>query len=180
MIFTELPLAGAYRVELDRREDDRGFFARLFCAKEFSDTGLNTVWMQANNSFNRDAGTLRGLHFQRPPMAEAKLVRCLRGAIWDVIVDLRAGSPTYGQWTALELDENNRTMIYIPPGFAHGFQTLRPDTELLYLHSQFYSPAHEGGLAHDDPALGIPWPLPVVGLSIRDAAFPTLGALEPL
>lgn len=180
MIFTELPLQGAFRVELDRRSDDRGFFARLFCATEFADHGLNTIWVQANDSFSAAAGTLRGLHFQRPPMAEAKLVRCLKGAIFDVIVDLRAGSPTHGQWTSLELDGENRDMVYIPPGFAHGFQTLRPDTELLYFHSQFYSPAHEGGLAHDDPALAIPWPRPPVGVSGRDAAFLPLAALEPL
>ncbi len=180
MIFTELPLGGAFRIDLDRRADDRGFFARLFCAGEFSDHGLETVWVQANDSFSRAEGTVRGLHFQHPPMAEAKLVRCFKGAIFDVIVDLRAGSPTFGQWTALTLDDDNRTMIYIPPGFAHGFQTLRPDTELLYLHSQVYSPGHEGGLAHDDPVLAIPWPRPVVGVSARDAAFPPLAALEPL
>lgn len=180
MIFTELPLHGAYRVDLDRRADDRGFFARVFCTGEFAEHGLNTAWVQVNDSFNRAAGTLRGLHFQRPPMAEAKLVRCIRGAIWDVIVDLRAGSPTYGHWTALTLDDDNRAMIYIPAGFAHGFQTLRANTELLYFHSKVYSPAHEGGLAHDDAALAITWPLPVIGLSARDAAFPSLAALEPL
>ncbi len=180
MIFSELPLAGAFRIDLDRRTDDRGFFARLFCAGEFAEQGLNTTWVQANDSFSRVQGTLRGLHFQRPPMAECKLVRCLKGAIWDVIVDLRAGSATFGQWQSLTLDDDNRTMIYIPPGFAHGFQTLRPETELLYFHSQVYSPLHEGGLAHDDPTLAIPWPLPVEGLSARDAAFPPLAALEPL
>lgn len=180
MIFTELPLQGAFRVDLERRGDERGFFARLFCTGEFAEHGLNTTWAQVNNSFSHSVGTVRGLHFQRSPMAEVKLVRCLKGAIWDVIVDLRAGSSTFGQWTALTLDDENRTMIYIPAGFAHGFQTLRPDTELLYFHSQFYSTAHEGGLAHDDPMLGIPWPMPVNGLSARDAAFPQLIALEPL
>lgn len=180
MIFTALPLSGAFRIELDRREDDRGFFARLFCAREFEAQGLAAVFVQVNTSFSTAAGTLRGLHFQRKPMADAKLVRCLRGAIFDVIVDLRAGSATYGQWTSVELDEDNRAMIYVPQGFAHGFQTLRPDTELLYFHSQFYAPDHEGGLAYNDPQLAIPWPLPVLGLSPRDAAFPTLDALEPV
>lgn len=180
MIFTPLPLQGAFRIDLDRREDDRGFFARLFCAREFAAQGLPTVWVQANTSFSTAAGTLRGMHFQRPPMADAKLVRCLRGAILDVIVDVRAGSATFGQWTSVELDEDNRAMIYVPPGFAHGFQTLRPDTELLYMHAQFHSPEHEGGLDCNDARLAIPWPLPVTGLSPRDATFPTLDALEPL
>lgn len=180
MIFTELPLAGAYRIDLDRREDARGFFARLFCAEDFAAHGLAPAFVQANDSFTRDAGTLRGLHFQRKPRAEAKLVRCLSGAIFDVIVDLRAGSPGYGSWTSLVLDAESRAMVYVPEGFAHGFQTLRPGTELLYFHSQVHSPAHEGGLAHDDPGLAIPWPLPVTGLSARDAAFPPLAALEPL
>ncbi|MBI1172827.1 dTDP-4-dehydrorhamnose 3,5-epimerase [bacterium] len=180
MIFTPLPLSGAFRIDLDRRADDRGFFARLFCAREFAAQGLPDRWVQINNSFSRARGTLRGLHFQRPPMAEVKMVRCLQGAVLDVIVDLRAGSPTYGQWTSVKLDAESRAMILVPEGFAHGFQTLRPDTELLYLHSQFYSPEHEGGLAHDDPRLAIPWPLEVTGLSPRDAAFPTLDALEPI
>jgi dTDP-4-dehydrorhamnose 3,5-epimerase len=180
MIFTELPLTGAFRIDLERRQDDRGFFARMFCAREFAAARLPTAWVQMNDSFSARAGTLRGLHFQRPPMAEAKLVRCLKGAVFDVIVDLRRGSATFGRWTSLHLDEENRAMIFIPPGFAHGFQTLRPDTELLYLHSEFHSPGHEGGLAHDDPALAVPWPLPVTGLSPRDAAFPALDAIEPL
>lgn len=180
MIFAELPLKGAFKVDLDRHEDDRGFFARLFCAREFADQRLDFRPVQVNDSFSARAGTLRGLHFQRPPMAEAKLVRCLRGAIFDVIVDLRAGSATQGQWTALTLDAKNRTMIYIPAGFAHGFQTLAEETELLYFHSEFHAPGHEGGLAHDDPALAIPWPLPVTALSPRDAAFPKLADLRPL
>lgn len=180
MIFTPLPLAGAFRIDLDRREDARGFFARLFCAEEFADHGLATTWVQCNTSFSRAEGTLRGLHFQRPPMAEAKMVRCLKGAIFDVMVDLRAGSATFGQWAALELSAENRSMAYIPEGFAHGFQTLSPETELLYFHSQVYSPAHEGGLRHDDPRLGIPWPRPVADLSPRDAAHPGLDTLEPI
>jgi len=180
MIFTPLPLAPAFRLDPERRGDARGHFARIFCQREFAAHGLPTNWVQANISFSHSAGTLRGLHFQRPPMAEAKLVRCQKGAIWDVIVDLRAGSATFGQWTAVELTEENGAAVYVPPGFAHGFQTLRDETELLYLHSEFYSPEHEGGLAHDDPQLSIPWPLPPVNLSPRDATFPTLDALEPV
>jgi dTDP-4-dehydrorhamnose 3,5-epimerase len=180
MIFTPLSLAGAFRIDLDRREDARGFFARLFCAKEFANHGLTTTWVQCNTSLSRTEGTLRGLHFQRPPMAEVKMVRCLKGAIFDVMVDLRAGSPSFGHWTALELTAENRSMAYIPEGFAHGFQTLSPETELLYFHSQVYSPAHEGGLRHDDPRLGIQWPRPVADLSPRDAEHPGLDTLEPI
>lgn len=180
MIFTPLPLAGAFRIDLDRRKDNRGFFARLFCAEEFADHGLATTWVQCNTSFSRAEGTLRGLHFQRPPMAEAKMLRCLKGAVFDVMVDLRASSPSFGQWTALELTDENRSMAYIPEGFAHGFQTLSPDTELLYFHSQVYSPAHEGGLRHDDPYLGIPWPRPIADLSPRDTIHPGLDTLEPI
>lgn len=180
MIFTPLPLAGAFRIDLDRREDARGFFARLFSAEEFAAHGLTTTWLHFNTSFSRAEGTLRGLHFQRPPMAEVKMVRCLKGAIFDVMVDLRAGSPSFGQWTALELSAENRCMAYIPEGFAHGFQTLSPNSELLYFHSQIYSPAHEGGLRHDDPHLAIPWPRPVADLSPRDAAHPGLDMLEPI
>jgi dTDP-4-dehydrorhamnose 3,5-epimerase len=180
MIFTPLGLQGAYAVDLDRREDARGFFARLFCAKEFADHGMDVTWTQCNTSFSHEIGTLRGLHFQRPPMAEAKLVKCIRGAIFDVLVDLRRHSPTFGQWTSLELSADNRTMAYVPPGFAHGFQTLARDTELLYFHSQDYSPAHEGGVRFDDLELNIGWPLPVSDISPRDAAHPYLAALEPI
>lgn len=180
MIFTPLPIAGAFRVDLDRRADARGFFARLYCAQEFAAHGLGTQWVQMNTSLSHRTGTLRGLHFQRPPAAEAKLVRCLRGAIFDVLVDLRAGSPTYGHWHAEELTHTNRAMLYIPEGCAHGFQTLMPDTELLYMHSAAYSPAHEGGLHHADPSLAIAWPRPIADLSDRDHRFPMLKDLEPI
>lgn len=180
MRFTSLPLPGAWRVDLDKRSDSRGFFARLFCASEFAEHGLATSWTQCNTSFSRLAGTVRGLHFQRPPMAEAKLVRCLKGAIYDVLVDLRAGSPTYGHWTTLELTQDNRAMAYVPPGFAHGFQTLTDNTELLYFHSQVYSPQHEGGLLFNDPDMAIAWPLAVVDLSPRDACHSRLNQLEPI
>lgn len=180
MRFTELPLSGAWQVDLERREDSRGFFARLFCVEEFALRGMATEWMQCNNSFSRQAGTLRGLHFQRAPMAEAKLVRCLKGAIHDVLVDLRRDSPTYGRWTALRINEHNRTMVYVPAGFAHGFQTLQDDCELLYFHSQKYSAVHEGGLLYSDRDLAIEWPLPVTDLSARDTQHPRLQDLEPL
>lgn len=180
MIFTRLPLSGAFRVDLDRKGDERGFFARLYCAREFEVQGLSFRPAQVNDSFSVRKGTLRGMHFQRPPMAEAKLVRCIRGAIFDVIVDLRAGSATFGQWTGLMLDQDTRAMLYIPAGFAHGFQTLADETELLYFHSEFYAPGYEGGLAHDDPTLSIPWPLPISALSERDMNFPNLADLSPL
>lgn len=180
MIFTPLPLAGAFRIDLERREDSRGFFARLYCEREFTGQGLSAHWVQMNTSLSRDVGTVRGLHFQRPPMAEVKMVRCLRGSVFDVIIDLRAGSPTYGAWAGVELTEDNRSMLYIPQGFAHGFQTLRPETELLYFHSQVYSAPHEGGLRHDDPAVAIAWPLAVSELSARDASLSSLSHIEPI
>jgi dTDP-4-dehydrorhamnose 3,5-epimerase len=178
--FTELPLAGAFRVELEPRGDARGFFARLFCAEEFAAHGLATGWVQCNTSFTAAQGTVRGLHFQRPPMAETKLLRCIRGAIFDVIVDLRAGSPTFGRWHGERLDDQNRTMICVPEGFAHGFQALTPDVEMLYFHSALYSAAHEGGLRWDDARVAVNWPLGVTEMSARDAAFPGLEALEPI
>jgi dTDP-4-dehydrorhamnose 3,5-epimerase len=180
MIFDPLRLEGAFRIALDPRGDDRGFFARVFCTEQFRAHGLVPEVVQINTSFSREAGTVRGLHFQRAPAIESKVVRCLRGAIRDVIVDLRANSPQYGQWEAVELIAEDRDMIYVPQGFAHGFQTLLPDTELLYLHGAAYSPDHEGGVAHDDPDLGIHWALPVINLSPRDAALPRLRELEPL
>lgn len=175
-----MPLAGAFRVELEPRGDARGFFARLFCAEEFAAHGLATDWVQCNTSFTALQGTLRGLHFQRPPMAETKLLRCIRGAIFDVIVDLRAGSPTFGRWHGERLDDQNRTMICVPEGFAHGFQTLTPDVEMLYFHSAPYSAAHEGGLRWDDARVAVDWPLGVTEVSARDAAFPMLDMLEPI
>lgn len=180
MIFTPLPLAGAFRIDLDRREDGRGFFARMVCETEFAHHGLNTGWVQMNTSLTHQVGSVRGLHFQRPPMAEVKLVKCVSGAIFDVIVDLRAGSPTFGQGYGTELSATNRSMMYVPEGFAHGFQTLTPECELIYLHSCAYSALHEGGLRHDDPALAIRWPLSVSTLSPRDAAHPLLTEIEAI
>jgi len=180
MIFSPLALEGAYRVDLEKRGDHRGFFARLFCMNEFAEYGLERRWVQMNTSMSRRTGTVRGLHFQRPPKAEVKLVRCLKGAIFDVIVDIRHGSPTYGQHLAVELNDDNRSMLYVPRGFAHGFQTLAPDTELLYLHSEVYSPELEGGLHHADPRLGIAWPLAVTDLSPSDTGHSLLKDLEPI
>lgn len=180
MKFTPLSLSGAYSVELEKRGDDRGFFARMFCETEFAQHGLASRWVQMNTSYSAAKGTLRGLHFQRPPDAEAKLVRCLKGAIFDVIVDLRAGSPTYGRHEVLHLDSENRAMVFIPQGFAHGFQTLTENCEILYLHSAAYSPEREGGLHHADPEMDIAWPLPPAQLSARDRKFPFLNALEPI
>jgi len=177
MIFTRLEIPGAYRIELDRKGDARGFFARLFCEEEFAAHGLATHMTQMNTSYSAAKGTLRGLHFQRAPKAEAKVVKCLRGAIFDVLVDLRQG-PTFGQHHAVELTDDNRSMLYIPEGCAHGFQTLTEDAELLYLHSENYAPDLEGGVHY--ASLGIDWPLPPTNLSPRDAAFPPLTKMEPL
>lgn len=180
MKFTPLPLEGAYEVDLERREDARGFFARTYCAGEFSALGLCTEWVQMNLSFTRQRGSLRGLHFQRPPMAEVKLVRAVRGRVLDVIVDLRDGSATYGTWCTVTLDADQRNAIYIPKGFAHGFQTLIDDAELHYSHSTAYAPGHEGGVHPLDPDLAIKWPLEPRNLSERDLALPSLSECSPL
>lgn len=180
MKFTELSLAGAFRIDLEPRRDDRGFFARLFCQDEFRRHGLKDVWTQCNVSHNNLTGTLRGMHFQRPPKADAKLVKCMAGSVYDVLVDLRSGSPTYGEWASVELTSEGGEMVYIPQGFAHGFQTLSPHTELLYFHTENYSPEHEGGLCHDDRDVDIAWPIKIGNLSDRDRALPPLSKLEPI
>lgn len=167
------PLPGLALIQTAAFEDHRGAFSRVFCGQELAGLGFGPV-AQINHSLTRTCGALRGLHFQRPPLAEAKIIRCLRGRVWDVAVDLRAASPTYLKWHAVELSAAGRLAYFLPRGFAHGFQALEPDCELLYLHDQFYSPEHEGGLRHDDPALAIPWPLPVADLSARDQAHPLL------
>lgn len=180
MKFTALPLAGAFRIEVEPRGDDRGFFARMFCAEEFAANGLATTWTQCNMSFSANRGTVRGLHFQRPPAAETKLVRCTQGEVFDVIVDLRLDSETYGQWHGEKLEQSGRTMICVPEGFAHGFQTLTKDVEMLYCHSHSYSAKEEGGVRWDDADLGIPWPFAVTDISTRDRAFPSLHELKPI
>lgn len=180
MQYIPLEIPNVVRIELDRAEDERGFFARVFCQDEMESHHVPMTVAQCNNSLTTAAGTIRGMHFQHPPMAESKMVRCLRGAVFDVAVDLRAGSDTFGKWCAAELSEDNRSMMYIPEGFAHGFQTLRPNTELLYFHSQFYSRGHEGGVDPLDPDLGIAWPLPVFTRSLRDVQHPKLFNLRPI
>ena len=174
MRFIETDLPGAYIVELEQRTDDRGFFARTFCVREFSELGLTTRVSQCNLSFNRQRGTLRGLHFQAEPAAEAKLIRCVAGAAHQVLVDMRPGSPTYLRHTSVELSAENRRAVYLPELFAAGMQTLEDDTELMYQVSEFYTPEAERGLRFDDPAIGITWPLPVSAISPKDAAWPLL------
>ena len=171
MKFFPLGMVGAFRIELERLEDERGCFARTWCEREARDHGLDPRVSQCSLSRNRSKGTLRGMHFQLAPHAEAKLVRCTRGALLDVIVDLRPGSPTRCQWEAVELTQDNNVEIYIPEGFAHGFQTLRDDTEVVYQISEFHHPGSAGGYRWDDPAFGIRWPLEPI-LSPRDAAYP--------
>lgn len=158
MIFHKLKLEGAYRIDLEPREDERGFFARAWCQREFAEHGLETRIVQSNLSYNRRKGTLRGMHYQAPPHEEVKLVRCIRGSIFDVIIDLRPGSPTFKQWVGVELTATNRQMLYVPRGFAHGFQTLEDDTEVFYHVSEFYTPGAERGVRWNDPQFRITWP----------------------
>jgi dTDP-4-dehydrorhamnose 3,5-epimerase len=174
LIFIKTPLSGLYLVEIETLRDDRGFFARSFCVSEFQALGLETVVVQCNISFNEKAGTLRGLHFQAPPHEEAKLVRCTRGAIYDVAVDIRPDSPTYLNWYAADLTSDNRRMMFIPRGFAHGFQTLEDSTEVFYIMSEFYHQESSRGLRWDDPAFAITWPLGESIMSAKDRAYPLL------
>lgn len=174
MIFTKSPLAGAYLIDLERRGDDRGFFARTFCAHEFEAHGLATSFVQANTSLSAEAGTLRGLHFQRASAEETKLMRCIQGAMWDVIVDVREGSPTYLKSFGAELTAENGRQLYVPKGFAHGFQTLAPDTMATYMVDEFYTPSVEEGFRFDDPALGLEWPHAVTVVSDKDRSWPLI------
>lgn len=174
MIFTETALTGAFVIDLERREDDRGFFARSFCQREFEEHNLNAVIAQANLAFNRAAVTMRGMHFQYPPAAETKLVRCTRGAILDIIVDLRPESTTYLEHVAVELTADNHLALYVPGRFAHGYQVLEDMTETSYQVSEYYTPAAEGGLRHDDPDLRLEWPLALTEISDKDRAWPLL------
>lgn len=180
MRFTKLKLPGVLRVDLDRIEDERGFLSRMFCQEEMAANGVGLSVAQCNNTLTRLAGTIRGMHFQRPPKAEIKMVRCIRGAIFDVVVDLRSGSATYGHWCSVELNEQERSMLIVPKGFAHGFQTLRPDTELIYFHSESYCKPYEGGLDPLDAAVAIPWPLPLLSISERDRQHPGLSELKAI
>jgi dTDP-4-dehydrorhamnose 3,5-epimerase len=172
VIFTETKLPGAYVIELEKRGDARGFFARAFCQHEFAANGLMTVVAQTNLSFSQSAGTLRGMHYQSAPYAEAKLVRCTRGSLYDVIIDLRPASATYRSWLGVELNTDNRRMLYVPEGFAHGFITLEDAVEVTYQVSQFYTPEAERGVRWDDPAFGIEWPLTPTVISDKDKGWP--------
>lgn len=174
MIFTEMKLPGAYLIDPEPREDVRGHFSRVYCEREFGEHGLMTRVAQTNSSWNVRRGTLRGMHYQLPPHGEAKLVRCTRGSIYDVIVDLRPGSRTFREWTGVELSADNRRMLYVPEQFAHGFLTLEDATEVTYQVSEFYTPGAERGLRWDDPVLGIEWPDTVVVISEKDRVWPDL------
>ena len=178
MIFTETKLKGAFIIDIERREDSRGYFARAFCQHEFEAHGLKPIIAQANVAFNRSKGTLRGMHFQFPPVAETKFVRCTRGAIVDIIVDLRPESPTYLEHISVELSAENGRGLYVPERFAHGYQVLCDTTETSYQVGEFYAPGSEGGLLYSDPLLGLKWPLPVTIISDKDKQWKPLSEQE--
>lgn len=172
MKFTQLKLIGAYVIEPEPMMDERGIFARTYCRKEFEAHGLNPILVQCSTSFNKRRGTFRGLHYRVAPHAEVKLVRCTRGAIYDVVVDLRPESVTFRQWCAIELTADNRTMVYVPEGFAHGFETLKDSSEVFYQMSEFYEPSYEGGIRWNEPAFKFEWPFQPVVISARDRTYP--------
>jgi dTDP-4-dehydrorhamnose 3,5-epimerase len=172
VIFVETKLKDAHIIEIEQLEDTRGFFARSWCRKEFDEHGLISTVVQANISWNKKRGTLRGMHYQILPYEEVKLVRCSRGSIYDVIIDLRKDSPSYMQWLGVELKADDYKLLYVPGGFAHGFQTLEDDTETVYQVSQFYTPGAEAGLRWDDPTFNINWPLEVQVISDKDRNWP--------
>lgn len=174
MKFMSTPLKDAYILDLNKIEDDRGFFARIFCVEKMGALGMQTDIVQINLSHNLRKGVVRGLHYQVEPAPEAKLMRCIRGAIFDVIVDMRPDSPTYLQWFGIELSADNRRALYVPPMFAHGYQALTDGAEVFYPTTGIYTPACERGLRHDDPALRIAWPLPPTEVSAKDSAWPLL------
>jgi len=174
MIFNLTKLVGAFTIDVHPSQDSRGWFARTFCKNEFKKIGHTGEWLQLNHSFTRELGTIRGMHFQLAPHREIKLVRCIAGSVFDVIIDLRKESPTFLKWFGLELSAMNRKMIYIPEGFAHGFQTLTDNAELIYHHSQFYEPGCEGGIRYNDPAIAIEWPSKLTNISERDEQHPLL------
>ena len=175
MIFEPLPLEGAWLIKLDPYADQRGHYARAWCRREFEDHGIDPNFVQMNTVFSRQAGTLRGMHWQQPPAGEPKFVRCIRGALYDVMVDMRPESPTYLNYHGVELSADNLSMVYIPEYFAHGFLTLEDNTESCYMVGEFYTPEREGGFRHDDPAVGIQWPGEVTVLSDKDRNWPPLG-----
>jgi len=180
MIFNKTKFDSAYTIDLSPIEDERGFFARYFCENEFKDNNLNTEWKQINNSFSKDKFTLRGLHYQLAPSTEVKLVRCIKGSIWDVIVDLRENSRTYREWFGTELSESNRRMMYVPKGFAHGFLSLSVNSEIIYLVSDFYSKENERSLLWSDEAIGIKWPVKPQVISDKDSIAPLLKDVLPV
>lgn len=180
MNFTPCAIDGMVEIGLERRGDDRGWFARVFCRDAFADAGLPVEWAQMNMSHTGAAGSLRGLHFQRPPMSEGKLIRALAGAVLDVCLDLRRDSGTFGRWAAVTLRAEEGNAVYLPPGCAHGFQALTDGATLHYAHTRPYAPALEGGVNPCDPALGIDWPLPIAQMSDRDRALPNLSEVDPL
>ncbi len=171
MTFSALNLSGAFQINLEPKGDERGAFTRLFCADELKSIGLTKPIVNINHSYTRQQGTIRGMHFQYPPDCEIKIISCSKGIIWDCIVDIRKDSPTFLQWTAVELSAKNNKMIYVPEGFAHGFQSLTDDVEMLYFHTAFYNPKNEGGLCFDDPALAINWPLLPTFVSEKDRQY---------
>ena len=174
MTFSPTPLQGSYVIDLAPFRDERGWFARTYCENEFEEIGHTAKWVQMNHSYTAKRGTIRGMHFQVPPYREIKMVRCVRGKVFDVIVDIRRNSQTFLQWFGLELSADAMNMLYIPAGFAHGFQTLSDDCELIYHHSEFYTPGAEGGIKYNDPAFDIRWPLVALFISERDLNHPVL------
>ena len=174
MKFRSIPLSGAYVIKLEPFKDDRGIFCRLFCSREMLEIGFTKEIKQINKSSTPLQGTIRGLHFQHPPMAEVKIVQCIRGSVFDVIVDIRKGSPTFLQWHGEILNYDDFKMVFVPEGFAHGFQILEPNSELLYFNSECYDPKHEDGLRYNDPLIGIKWPIVVSSISEKDGCHPLL------
>ena len=174
MKFTPTSLRGSYVIDLNPFNDERGWFARYYCKREFEEIGHSKEWVQMNHSFTNKQASIRGMHYQLTPFREIKLVRCIAGSVFDVIVDLRKDSETFLQWFGQELSAENKKMLYIPEGFAHGFQSLSDNCELLYHHSEFYTPGFEGGIRYEDPLVKIKWPLPVTVLSDKDATHPFL------
>ena len=180
MRFRKTKIEGLYIIEPKLKIDERGYFTRVFCIEEFSKIGLNFEIVQINRSLNKKKGTIRGMHFQKSPKAEDKIVQCIKGAIYDVAIDLREDSPTYGQWVAEELTEGNKRMLLIPKGFAHGFQTLTDNCEILYFMSEFYSPEYAGGVRWNDPFFNIKWPIKNPFLLERDKKWPLIDSNNPL
>jgi dTDP-4-dehydrorhamnose 3,5-epimerase len=174
MIFNSTPFSGSYIIDLEPFTDERGWFARYYCKDEFLKIGHTKEWVQMNHSFSRNKGAIRGMHFQLPPHSEIKMLRCIAGSVYDVIIDIRKNSPTFLQWTGVELSAENKRMLYIPEGFAHGFQCLEDNCELIYHHSAFYIPGAEGGIRYNDPMINIKWPLPLTVISARDKGQPYL------